>query len=139
MDGTGYMSFIIAKLSVHTNVRFGLMFQRNMTLSRCHPHHPHFSCLENVVCRAQRVQLDSGWQPRAKVHKRSVHVPSRESAQTTQNHKPHDVQDNATMETRQDYRIAKRKLNSMKKSRTSTHSAMSEVMTTHSKTEVDHL
>ena len=41
------------------------------------------------------------------------------------------------METRQDDRIAKRKLNSMKTSRTGTHSAMSEVMTTHSKTEVD--
>ena len=81
MDGARYMSFIIEKLSVHTIVRFGLMFQRNMTVSR--GHRAHFSCVENVVCRAQRVQLDNGWQPRAKVHKRSVHVRSRESAQTT--------------------------------------------------------
>ena len=80
------MSFIIAKLLVHTNVRFGLVFQRNMTLSRCHPrhaHHAHFSWWENVVCRAQRVQLHSGWQPRAKVHKKLVRMQSRESAQTT--------------------------------------------------------
>ena len=35
--------FIIAKLSVHTLVRFGLVFQRSVTLSRCHPHRAHFS------------------------------------------------------------------------------------------------
>ena len=68
------------------------------------------SHVENFVCRAQRVQLDNRWQPRALVHKRSVHVPSRESAQTTKNTKPQYVQYNANMETRQDDRIGKRTL-----------------------------
>ena len=128
MDGAGYMSFIIAKLSVHTTIRFGLVFQRSMTLSRCH---------RFLVCGKRCVPSATRPARRALVHKRSVHVPSRESAQPTK------TTNHMTFSTMPAWRRARTTESEnasetqVKTSPTGTHSAMSEVMTTHSKTEVD--